>query len=84
MGIVYILFSLKDYKTYTGSTDNFERRFQQHKSGQVKATRNILPLKLFFTETFPTLEEARKREIWWKSSNGRRKLKTYFKNYEFL
>ena len=78
MSYVYILLSLKDNKTYTGSTNNLERRFKQHNSGQVKSTKDRLPFKLLFTETFETLIEARKRELWWKSGAGRRELKKYF------
>ncbi len=78
MGYVYVFFSLKDQKTYTGSTDNFERRFKQHNTGQVKSTKYRLPLKLLFKETFDSLSEPRKREVWWKSGAGRRKLKEFF------
>ena len=79
MGYVYILLSLKDHKTYTGSTNNLARRLRQHNSGQVKSTKNRLPFKLFLSEEFETLAEARKRELWWKSGAGRRKLKEFFK-----
>lgn len=78
MGYVYVLFSLKDHRTYVGSTNNFERRLKQHNSGQVKSTKLRGPFKLLFTETFDTLSEARKRENWYKSGAGRRKLKEYF------
>lgn len=78
MGFVYVLLSLKDHRTYVGSTDNIERRFKHHNSGQVKSTKGRLPLKILFTETFDTLQEARKRELWWKSGAGRRKLKEFF------
>ncbi|PIT92196.1 MAG: hypothetical protein COU08_03885 [Candidatus Harrisonbacteria bacterium CG10_big_fil_rev_8_21_14_0_10_42_17] len=39
---VYILQSLKNDRYYVGSTDNFERRFGQHRTGRVKATQYIL------------------------------------------
>ncbi len=81
MGFVYILLSLKDLRTYIGSTDNLERRLKQHTSGQVKSTKDRLPLKLLLTETFETLSEARKREAWWKSGAGRRKLKEFFEKH---
>jgi putative endonuclease len=77
-GIVYVLQSLKDNRTYIGSTDNFERRFKQHNSCQVKSTRHRIPFKILFIEEFQTLAEARKRETWWKSGAGRKKLKEYF------
>jgi len=78
MHTVYILQSLKDNRTYVGSTDNFERRFKQHNSGLVKSTKYRIPFKLLLKEEFNTGSEAKKREIWWKSGVGRRKLKGFF------
>lgn len=78
MGTVYVLQSLLDGKTYIGSTDNFERRLEQHNSGYVKSTKYRTPFKVLFTEQFLTLSEARKKELWWKSGTGRKKLKEYF------
>jgi putative endonuclease len=77
-GIVYILQSSSDKKTYIGSTDNLERRLKQHNSGKVKSTKHRIPFNVLFTEEFFTLSEARKREMWWKSGSGRRKLKEIF------
>lgn len=79
---VYILQSLKDHKTYVGFSDDFDRRFKQHNSGQVKSTKHRIPLKLLFKEEFDTKIEAKKRELWWKSGAGRRKLKEFFNNLE--
>lgn len=78
MFTVYILQSLKDSKTYVGYTNNFEVRFKQHNSGQSKSTKHRAPFKLLFKEEFDNSNEAKKREIWWKSGAGRRKLKEYF------
>lgn len=78
MPTTYILLSLKDNRTYTGSTNDLDRRLNEHNSGKVKSTRKRIPLKVLFTETFETLHEARKRERWWKSSTGRKKLKVLF------
>src|SRR3989338_11391291 len=75
---VYILQSLKDKKTYVGYTDNFERRLEQHNSGMSKSTNHRTPFKLLFKEEYKNITEAKKREIWWKSGAGRRKLKEYF------
>jgi len=82
MFTVYVLQSLKDFKTYVGSTDNFERRFEQHNSGRSKSTKNRSPFKLLFKEEFQNSAEAKKREIWWKSGAGRRKLKEYFEQLQ--
>jgi len=78
MYFVYVLQSLVDGKTYIGYTDNFERRFKQHNSGQSKSTKYRAPFKLLFKEKFENSIEAKKRELWWKSGTGRRKLKEYF------
>jgi len=80
MYTVYVLQSLKDKKTYIGYTNNFNRRLKEHNSGKAKSTKYRAPFKLLFKEEFKSLEEAKKRELWWKSGTGRNKLKEYFKN----
>lgn len=75
MFYVYILRSLKDKKTYVGYTNNLEKRLVKHNSGQVISTKHRIPLELLFFEKFETSQEARKRELYWKSGGGRRKLK---------
>ncbi|EKE20490.1 MAG: hypothetical protein ACD_7C00555G0002 [uncultured bacterium] len=76
--IVYLLLSKKDFKTYVGSTDNIERRFQEHTSGKVKSTKNRRPLEIVYQETFSSLLEARIREKHLKTKKGRRELKIIF------
>lgn len=78
MYVVYILQSLEDGKTYVGYTNDFERRFKQHNSGKSKSTKRRAPFKLLFKEEYTSNIIARRREIWWKSGAGRRKLKEYF------
>jgi len=78
MYFIYVLQSLKDQRTYVGYTDNVERRFIQHNSGYVRSTKHRIPFKLLFTENFLTSAEVKKRELYWKSGAGRRKLKDYF------
>ena len=78
MYFVYVLQSLLDNRTYVGYTNNLERRFKEHNSGKSKSTKYRVPFKLLFKEEFSSSEEAMKRELWWKSSIGRRKLKEYF------
>lgn len=75
---VYLLLSKKDLKTYVGSTDNIERRFQEHISGKVKSTKNRRPLELIYQEKFSSLSEARLREKYLKTKKGRKELKIIF------
>lgn len=83
MFTVYILLSQKDKRTYVGYTDNFERRFKQHNSGLVNSTKYRIPFKLFLKEEFQLKKEAKKRELWWKSGAGRRKLKEIFAEFKY-
>lgn len=78
MCCVYILQSLKDNRTYVGYTNSFERRLNEHNSGQSKATKYRAPFKLLLKEEFESMSEAKKRELWWKSGAGRKKLREYF------
>ena len=78
-GFVYILYSLKDHRTYTGSTDNIPRRLKQHQDGLVQSTKNRLPLELLYSEESKSLKDARKREKYLKSASGREKLKSLLK-----
>lgn len=61
-GIVYILKSLKNNRFYIGSTNDLRRRLREHQQGKNKYTKNILPMKPIFTQTYPTLRTARKIE----------------------
>ena len=79
MFFLYVLQSLKDKRTYVGHTANMERRLCEHNSGKVLATKSRRPLKILKTEIFKILIEAKKRELYWKSGAGRKKLKEFFK-----
>ena len=74
MYTVYVIKS-KDGKLYKGMTNNLERRFKEHQSGQTKTTRKMNDIKIVYTENFTNFEEARKRELYFKTAAGRRFLK---------
>ena len=55
---VYIL-CCADNSYYTGHTDDLEKRIAEHQSGAIEGyTSTRLPVKLVFSEHFPTREEA--------------------------
>ena len=62
MNYFYILKSEVDDKYYYGSTNDLKRRFNQHQSGKVKATKYRLPLSLVYYEAYTSLKLARSRE----------------------
>lgn len=76
--VVYWLISGDKKKTYVGFSDNIERRIAEHKSKQVRTTRNFGNFKYFILEKVDDECYARKREKYWKSCAGRKKLKIIF------
>ncbi len=76
---VYILYSYKDFKFYIGFTNNLKRRFTEHASGKVEATKNRTPLKLIHYEYFINEIDARAREKFLKSGYGRKQFKEILK-----
>ena len=55
---VYIL-QCADNSYYTGHTDNLEGRIAKHQLGEIEGyTSTRLPVKLLFSEEFPTRDEA--------------------------
>jgi putative endonuclease len=76
---IYILISEKSSKTYTGATDNLEKRLSEHNSGSNHFSRKYKPWKIFYTERFDNRIEALEREKYLKSHAGRKFIKTLFK-----
>ncbi|OGY96588.1 MAG: hypothetical protein A2122_02620 [Candidatus Liptonbacteria bacterium GWB1_49_6] len=74
MFTVYILRD-KNGKFYKGLTNDLPRRLQEHHRGKTKSTSRMENLEVIYTETFNTFDDARKRELYFKSGAGRRYLK---------
>jgi putative endonuclease len=61
-GYVYILKCCNDLY-YTGSTNNLEKRLQEHQNGLgANFTKKYLPVSLVYYEEFPRIDEAFYRE----------------------
>lgn len=60
-GYVYILKN-ESGSFYIGSTDNLERRIEQHRNGHTKTTKRMKNDILVLSQKYPTLEIARKIE----------------------
>lgn len=72
---VYVLISEKDHLLYIGFTTNITRRLQQHNAGEAKSTAPRRPLKLIFTEHYLFESDARSRELYFKTSMGKKALR---------
>lgn len=66
---VYVLKSQKDQHLYIGSTTNLYRRFNEHNSGNVRATKSRRPLKLFCYQQCENIKEAAELEKLYKRSH---------------
>ena len=67
----YALQAVNENWTYKGSTRNLAERISAHLSGKVSRTKNRCPLKLVYYEYCENYTDARRRENWLKSGQGR-------------
>ena len=72
---VYVLRSLKNGRLYTGSTNDLPRRIAEHTRGKTKYTRHAGPFELVYSEKYSSGLEARQRERFLKTGQGREELK---------
>ena len=71
---VYVLRSLKNGRHYTGSTDDLPRRLDEHGRGKTRYTRYAGPFELLYKEPVANRLQARRRERYLKSGQGRGEL----------
>jgi len=70
----YLLESLKDSDYYIGYTNNLKKRLEEHKKGLSFATKSRLPFKLIYFEGCLNQKDAKRREDYLKTTQGRRLL----------
>ncbi|MEG0380810.1 MAG: GIY-YIG nuclease family protein [Kurthia sp.] len=71
---MYILRCI-DGTLYTGYTNDLDKRIATHNKGKgAKYTRNRLPVKCIYFETFERKEEAMSAEYYFKQKNRRQKI----------
>ena len=76
MSFVVYMVMCADDSLYIGSTNNINKRLHQHnhlKSG-ARYTKQRRPVRLVYTETYPTFKEARQREYVMKNLTRKVKL----------
>lgn len=78
----YILESeLKNKELYIGFTQDLRKRLKEHNEGLNKSTKRYLPWKLIYYEACLNINDAKRREKYFKTSQGRRLLKRRLKEY---
>ncbi len=73
---VYILYSQKHQKHYTGFTSNLEQRLLSHHKLGKDWTARYRPWQLIYVKEFITKKEATEYEKWLKTGAGRDFIKT--------
>jgi putative endonuclease len=59
---IYILQREKNGKFYIGSTENLEKRLQDHNWSRTPSTKSGIPWKMVYNEAFQSRGEAIRRE----------------------
>jgi len=69
---IYILESAKDGKRYIGYTNNLRRRIEEHRDGKSFTTKFMRPFTLIYFEGCVDEADAKRREYYLKTTQGRR------------
>ncbi|MBK7734464.1 MAG: GIY-YIG nuclease family protein [Chitinophagaceae bacterium] len=79
---VYILYSIKAAKTYTGFSNDVQRRLFEHNISESRGfTLRYRPWTLIRTENFSTKKDAMLREKFLKTGRGREQVKNFIQNF---
>jgi len=77
MYYVYLLESQKDKSWYIGYTSDLKKRLYEHLNKQGgKTTSKKYTLKLIYYEAYVNIQDAKRREMYFKTSKGKTSLKT--------
>jgi putative endonuclease len=71
---VYVLMSETHGSRYVGSCSDIQKRLGEHNTGRCRYTSGRKPWRLIYQEKYATLADARKREVFLKSGQGRKEL----------
>ena len=81
MFYTYVLSSQKDKKLYVGCTKNLKVRFEDHNKGKVPSTRDRKPFTLIYYEACLSNKDALHREVYFKTTYGKRFISSRLKSY---
>ncbi len=75
MFVVYVLRSTSNQQLYVGFTEDFKERLKTHNDGRVISTKAHRPWKPIFLECYIEKGDALRRELYLKTTAGKRALK---------
>jgi len=81
MYYVYIIESIKNSELHIGYTSDLKKRIREHNQGENESTRRYLPWQPIYYEACLNMQDAKRREKYLKTSQGRRLIKRRLKEY---
>ena len=82
---VYTLESIKEgQRLYIGYTKDLRKRIKEHNNGENISTKPYRPWRLIYYEACLNTEDAKRRENYFKTNQGRRLLKRRLKEYFYI
>ncbi|MBI5220631.1 MAG: GIY-YIG nuclease family protein [Candidatus Liptonbacteria bacterium] len=73
--VYYLQSKQKRNQYYTGYTEDLRERLKKHNDGLVPSTKPYRPWELVFYEAYKSQKDAKRREVYLKTTNGRKALK---------
>ena len=73
---VYVLKSRTRGYVYVGFTSDLKQRLKEHNHREVISTKRYAPLDLIFYEAYLSTKDAKRRELYLKTTKGRTVLRT--------
>ena len=80
---VYLLESKKNGELYVGFTEDLAKRFKEHNQGLNFSTKSAKPWQIIYYEASLNEKDARRREEYLKTTQGKRLLKRRLKEYHY-
>lgn len=81
MFYVYLLESEKNRNLYTGYTNDLKKRLLEHNQKKNISTKAYVPWKLIYYEACLDIQDAKRRESYLKTTQGKRLIKRRLKEY---
>jgi len=78
---VYVLKSLRKNWLYIGVTSDLRKRFKEHNVGKSMSTKAHAPFELIFYEAYRNLKDAKRRELYLKTTKGKTTLRSMLREY---
>lgn len=81
MFYTYVLQSRKNGELYKGYTSDLKRRLKEHNQGLNFSTKRYIPWDVIYYEACIEESDARRREMYLKTTQGGRLIKSRIKDY---